>query len=534
MPMQATLFLSPSRRRPALLAALFCAELIALALTYQFTADIQCNLTGSEATCDFLSSLVARALVIFAVAGILIRARPAAFTRFLDAAALPGGMSGLAVHLAGLVLLLVPLALMPGRDLGAVFYPALLPWSVGALAATLGGLLWLAPAAAWRDLLSQNRFAPVPILLAAAMVPDLADLALPLWDWQALTTATFMAVDGVLRMFSSTVQSSAPDYVIGMGDFFVHIAQQCSGVEGFALVTAFVALYAVIFRQDIRLGRFLLVVLPLGILLSWTLNILRIAALIAIGDLFSPDLAVNGFHSYAGWLFFTLLAFGLIWFVQSTAWLHRAGSHGPASLPIRHDPAAAAILPFAVFMVASTLVAALFAVPDLGYPIKALALAAAVGLFWPVIGTLRFTADPPALASGLAVGIFWLVMAEPPDADLAAGLTGLGGAGLAVWLLLRLFGTVLLVPMVEELFFRGYLLTRLDGVPLWRRVLALAVSSLAFAALHGRWLEAGVAGLIFGMVMLRRGRVEDAILSHLIANAVIAAVALARGDWSLI
>lgn len=532
--MQTTMFLTPSRRRPALLAALFCAELIALALTYQFTADIQCNLTGSEATCDFLSSLVARALVIFAVAGILIRARPAAFTRFLDAAAQPGAGAALAVHLAGLVLLLVPLALMAGRDLGAVFHAALLPWSLGALTAAIGGFLWLAPAAAWGDLLSQNRFAPLAILLAAALVPDLADLALPLWGWQALTTATFMAVDGVLRMFSSTVETSAPDYIIGMGDFFVHIAQQCSGVEGFALVTAFVALYAVIFRQDIRLGRFLLVVLPLGILLSWTLNIIRIAALIAIGANFSPDVAVNGFHSYAGWLFFTLLAFGLIWFVQSTAWLHRAGSHGRVGLPYRHDPVAAAILPFVVFMVASTVVAALFVVPDLGYPIKAIALAAAVALFWPVMQKLRFTADPLAVISGLAIGLFWLALANRSDGRLASGLSELGGGALAIWVGLRLFGTVLLVPLVEELFFRGYLLTRLDGAALWRRALALAVSSLAFAALHGRWLEAGLAGLIFGMVMLRRGRVEDAILSHVTANGVIAVVALAQGDWSLI
>ena len=534
MTMQATMILNPSRRRPALLAVLFCAELIALALTYQFFADIQCSLTGSEAACDFLSSLVARALVIFAVAGILIRARPAAFTGFLDAASVAGGGAALAVHLAGLVLLLVPLALMPGRDLGAVFHFSLLPWSLGALLAALGGLFWLAPVAAWRDLLSQNRFAPLAILLAAALVPDLADLALPLWGWQALTTATFMAVDSLLRVFSSTVESSPEEYIIGMGDFYVHIAQQCSGVEGFALVTAFVALYAMIFRQEIRMGRFLLVVLPLGILLSWTLNVVRIATLIGIGANVSPDLAVNGFHSYAGWLFFTLLAFGLIWFVQSTAWLHRAGSHGRASLPYRHDPVAAAILPFAVFMVVSTFVAASFPVPDLGYPVKALALAAAVALFWPVIRKLRFAADPLALISGLAVGLFWLALAEPSEGTLASGLAQLGSAALAVWVVLRILGTVVLVPLIEEMFFRGYLLTRLDGAQPWRRLLALVVSSLAFAALHGRWLEAGLAGLVFGLVMLRRGRVEDAVLSHAAANAVIAAVALAQGDWSLI
>jgi exosortase E/protease (VPEID-CTERM system) len=88
--------------------------------------------------------------------------------------------------------------------------------------------------------------------------------------------------------------------------------------------------------------------------------------------------------------------------------------------------------------------------------------------------------------------------------------------------------------VIEELFFRGYLLTRLDGPQLWRRVLAVALSSLAFALLHGRWIEAGLAGLVFALVALRRGRVADAIWAHVVANSTVAAVAAARGDWSLL
>ena len=92
----------------------------------------------------------------------------------------------------------------------------------------------------------------------------------------------------------------------------------------------------------------------------------------------------------------------------------------------------------------------------------------------------------------------------------------------------------MLVPVVEEAFFRGYVLTRLDSGTWASRVAAVAVSSALFALLHGRIVAAGAAGVVFALVMLRRGRLADAILAHGLANALIAAVALWRGAWSLI
>ena len=98
----------------------------------------------------------------------------------------------------------------------------------------------------------------------------------------------------------------------------------------------------------------------------------------------------------------------------------------------------------------------------------------------------------------------------------------------------RIAGTVLFVPVIEELFFRGYLQSRLDigGWP--GKALAIVVPTAAFAALHGRYLEAGTAGVIFALLVMRRGRLADAIAAHAVANALIAAVAAWRGDWGLI
>jgi membrane protease YdiL (CAAX protease family) len=44
-------------------------------------------------------------------------------------------------------------------------------------------------------------------------------------------------------------------------------------------------------------------------------------------------------------------------------------------------------------------------------------------------------------------------------------------------------------------------------------------------------LEAGLAGLVFGLLMLRRGRLADAVTSHVAANLVVALWAAFNRDW---
>lgn len=523
------------------LALLFVAELIALAMAYQFLAQIECQATGAQGTCEFLKRMVVRALVMLAVVAILIRARPAAFATFLDRARRHGGATARWVHLAGLVLLMLPLVMAWGQDLGAQFGRAVYPLAFGGMLAAGGGLLWVAPRAAWGQLLLRDGRAVLPALLFAFVVPDLTDLARPLWDWQVLTRATFTAVGAILGLFATGVQADAQNYVIGLDPFFVHIARQCSGVEGFALVTAFVGLYAVVFARDVRLGRVLLVLLPFGIALSWGLNVLRIAVLILLGARLSPEVAVNGFHSYAGWLFFTLLAFMLIWAAQRLRWLHRdAGPRAPAALPLRADPVAAMIVPFVAFMVAGTFLSAVFPVPGIGFPLTTLVLIGAAGLFLPVWRQMTWRPDAVSVAVGAVVGLGWLFTAPAPDLRLEAMVAEMPMAIFAVWAALRIAGTAVLVPLIEEMFFRGYVLARVAGqgaiepLPLWRVLAGLGLSSLLFAALHGRWVEAGLAGLAFGLIALRRGRVTDAVWAHAVANAIVAGAALLQREWSLI
>jgi CAAX prenyl protease-like protein len=98
---------------------------------------------------------------------------------------------------------------------------------------------------------------------------------------------------------------------------------------------------------------------------------------------------------------------------------------------------------------------------------------------------------------------------------------------------------VIVVPLVEELAFRGYLLRRLvspdfTSVPFVKFTwLSLMGSSLAYGLLHERWLAGVLAGLLFAFAQYRRGRLTDAVLAHAVTNLLLAVYAIEGQRWSL-
>jgi len=63
---------------------------------------------------------------------------------------------------------------------------------------------------------------------------------------------------------------------------------------------------------------------------------------------------------------------------------------------------------------------------------------------------------------------------------------------------------------------------------------ALLASSAAFGLLHGdRWFAATVAGVLYGLALVRRGRIGDAVAAHALTNALLAVYVLAFHQWHL-
>jgi exosortase E/protease (VPEID-CTERM system) len=399
--------------------------------------------------------------------------------------------------------------------------------------------LWFlasAPIRYWFDLVVRERFALAAALLVAAAA-WLGGQAAEAY-WKPLAAATFFLAERLLRLAYADVTSDSSELVLGTPEFSVQIAPQCSGYEGIGLITVFLALYLWLFRGRIRFPHALLL-FPIGVLAIWLANAVRIALLVAVGTSFSPTLAVGGFHSQAGWLFFVGLALGFIAMTHRMRFFSLPSLDSGAGHEINPN-AAALLIPFLVLMGSMMITAAFSQGIDRLYPIRVLATAAALLCFRRVYARWDWSWSLPSVAIGAAVFIVWMVLERLANTTPSSpGIAGLGQDEAAVWIGFRVMGTVIVVPLVEEMAFRGYLLRRLtasdfEGVAAQRfSWVAFLVSSVAFGLLHARWAAGVIAGMAYAFAFYRRGKLGDAVVAHATTNALIAVFVLMTGRWSL-
>ena len=448
----------------------------------------------------------------------------------------PGPLQlGLLVNGVGFALILLPWFGLSDASPQGLVAAASLSWSLGGLLTVIGLMLVLAPMPSWGQLARQYGLTLFALVAAGLALPELADLLLPLWRIEAVTEITFAAVVAALTFIGYDVLSDAATKAIGNSEFAVLVGPQCSGVEGFMLISVFLTIYMALFWRDLRFPQ-VLILYPVGLFVSWCFNVLRITVLIMIGLEGQPDLAIGAFHSHAGWLSFTLLSILLILSSHAIPWFRKeTGGEAPALPPFFRDPAVVQILPFLVFMASALLASTFFENASLLYPWRMLAVGIALALVWPGLKALPWRVDPLAIGAGLAIAAMWIATGDAPAEDAALPFAGLTGAALILWIVVRILGTTVFVPVLEEIFFRGYLFQLIAPKrQMVQMVLAVVISTAAFAALHDRWLVAAIAGLIFAGLVWRSNNVTDAILSHAVANGAIAAWVLATGAWHII
>ena len=115
-----------------------------------------------------------------------------------------------------------------------------------------------------------------------------------------------------------------------------------------------------------------------------------------------------------------------------------------------------------------------------------------------------------------------------PEAELANPFV--------LWL--RVARAALLVPLLEELFWRGWLPRWLQNqdflkVPLGRyTTFAFAATAVLFASEHGPYWEVGLlAGIAYNWWMWRTRSLGDLVLAHAVTNACLAAYVWATKEW---
>jgi hypothetical protein len=108
----------------------------------------------------------------------------------------------------------------------------------------------------------------------------------------------------------------------------------------------------------------------------------------------------------------------------------------------------------------------------------------------------------------------------------------------ALLVAVRVANCAVLVPILEELFWRGWLMRVLiDSNFLSVRIgtyapTAFFAVAILFASEHGPYWEVGLAaGILYNLWAMRTGNLADCILAHAVTNIALSAYVLFTGQW---
>jgi len=422
------------------------------------------------------------------------------------------------------------------------------PWAAALYALVFAGfvataLRLLAPGPFWRQYLLERRalllaWCMATLLFAGLALAGLDPIHLERMVMPALFLVTAHGAAGVLNGLGYHAVVDPASSGLGIDGFGVEIGAPCLGYEGATLALLVLAGYVWWNRSRLR-PTALLLVLSMPVVL-YGINILRIAALMVIGASWSPDVAVHGFHSAAGWVNL-LVVLGL-----AVLALERFALFSRRPTPLVPDLAAhkVQLLPQVVLIAVSMLTLLVSPGFEWAYPVRVVVVGLVLLQFWPRFQWQRPQWLLPAAVGTVVFGL-WLMMV-PVDPALskrfAQTLWSVPSGWALAWIALRLLGASVIVPLAEELAFRGaafHLLAdalrqRQSPIPAPVRTgLVLLMSSLAFGALHGDWLAASLAGLAYGMLRLHSGRVSDAVVAHGVTNLLLGLYVIGTRSWSL-
>lgn len=195
------------------------------------------------------------------------------------------------------------------------------------------------------------------------------------------------------------------------------------------------------------------------------------------------------------------------------------------------------------------------------YTAKLVVTLLVVALVWPGIREFPFRISPVAVGVGLVGVVVWIGLCEAEWERALLHLAGLdhlvaGGARTAfnpleemaetpawayAFLAVRFVGLALVVPLIEELLWRGFLMRFIAGSPWWEIPFgyfdgtAVAVTTAMFVVAHPP-TEAFAAVSWFLLVtamMLVTRNLWDCIVAHAVTNFALGVYVVTTDSWRL-
>jgi hypothetical protein len=146
-----------------------------------------------------------------------------------------------------------------------------------------------------------------------------------------------------------------------------------------------------------------------------------------------------------------------------------------------------------------------------------------------------------AVAVGLGVFVLWIHLDAPwmTLGKATASFRPLGADGGIDWPLVavRWIGASLMVPVMEELFWRSFLMRwvrRPDFIsvdPAQVGLRAVVISTFLFVLAHPLWLAATLAGLAYAWLYIRTGKLWSSVIAHAVTNGALGLWVVHTRQW---
>jgi CAAX protease family protein len=171
---------------------------------------------------------------------------------------------------------------------------------------------------------------------------------------------------------------------------------------------------------------------------------------------------------------------------------------------------------------------------------------AAVWLIWemrPLVSEMRWAFSWEAVAIGIGVFVMWVGI-NPLYPQFKSGVIWnppeqFGQNSALAWLMIatRILGSTLVVPPLEEVFYRSFLyryFAKPDflSIPLNRFLpWPFLATAIVFGFSHFQWLAGILCGMAYQWLVLRKNRLGDAMTAHAITNFLLGLWVAWQGAW---
>jgi CAAX prenyl protease-like protein len=212
---------------------------------------------------------------------------------------------------------------------------------------------------------------------------------------------------------------------------------------------------------------------------------------------------------------------------------------------IKSSPTLVRALPFVLFVLITSGQGHLGLSPYWLYTLKTGLGAWMIWVMRPLVREMKWNFSWAALGAGILVFLFWVGL-DGFYPKLFSSSTpwnphetfGQDSAAAWAFILVRLLGSTLVVPPIEEVFYRSFLYRYIQQNNFMARPLggfhplSFLITAVVFGVAHHEWLAGILCAFVYQGLVCWKNRLGDAITAHAITNFLLGLYIIWKGAWN--